>query len=242
MSITLIALGAVIALLFLLPIIQGVHNSATFAGTLFGAALLAAGLFWAKLGFQAHKYIAFFIIIIFFVTIPPMRWVYRFGRRGAPGGRVMIVLGCRVKGDVPSVALLKRVDNAFYFLLRNPDAVAILSGGQGRDENVSEAECMRALLADRGIPARQLILEDESTSTDENIRNSKAIMDERELGDEAIICTSEYHQYRAHRIGARYGLKCVPDSSRTAFLHLPTFLLRELFAIVNEWRKERTAR
>lgn len=68
----------------------------------------------------------------------------KFGKNTATNQKTLIVLGCRVKGDVPSLALQKRADAAYFYLLKNPDCVAILSGGQGKDENISEAACLKS--------------------------------------------------------------------------------------------------
>ena len=112
-----------------------------------------------------------------------------------------------------------------------------MSGGQGKDENISEALCLKKLLCGRGIEAKRLYCEELSTSTDENICFSKQIIDENGFSSDVVIVTSEYHQFRAHKICEKYGLTPYQVSSKTQPILLPTFLLRELMAIINEMLK-----
>lgn len=107
---------------------------------------------------------------------------------------VFIVFGCKTFGYTPSYALKNRLDKAYEMLEKNPDAVAILSGGQGEDETVSEAESMRAYLEAKGIAADRLITEDKSTSTKENIEFSMSIIKERGWEDKKISAVSnDFH-------------------------------------------------
>ena len=81
----------------------------------------------------------------------------------------IVILGARVNGTVPSVSLQDRIHAAREYLTAHPETIAILSGGQGADEGISEAECMYRELTALGIPDRQLWLEDQATSTWENL-------------------------------------------------------------------------
>lgn len=234
-NIPLIVTGSVIVLIFFLPVFHQVFNFGTIAGSLLGAAVILSGVFWFKIP-QYNKTL-FLILIVsgLGIIFSVLMMIYKAGKGSAHGQQVVIVLGCRVKGDEPSLALLKRVDAAYRFLLENPSSFAILSGGQGKDENLSEALCMKQLLTDRGIQSSRLILEDKSTSTDENIRYSKEIISKLNLKKEVAVATSEYHQVRAKMVCKRYGLTAAVQSSPTKPLLLPNFLLRELFAIIREY-------
>lgn len=234
MQIVLIILGALWLLAYLLPLFDRVFNLATVLGAIAGALILGVGIKWTALSFSTQKYVAFIIILgnafLYFL----MRSVMDKGRATTDKGNLLIVLGCRVRGDIPSLALEKRVDAAFFFLQNNPNARAILSGGQGPDEYLSEALCMKNMLTERGIAGDRLFLEERSTSTGTNIAFSKEIIEENELGEDVVICTSEYHQYRARLICTAMGLNAQAISSKTKPILLPTFLLRELMAIVKE--------
>ena len=100
------------------------------------------------------------------------------GAKGEDGLDYIVVLGAHLRGDRPSNALLWRIDAAEDYLRANPDTRAVLSGGQGADELISEAQCMYNVLTARGIDGARLLLEDRSRDTNENIRNSLALMEE----------------------------------------------------------------
>lgn len=234
MQILLILSGILIFILFFLPVFWQVLNFGNLAGMAAGALFLVSGALWERISFSLQKYILFALLVFVCAGVILSARILWEGRSNAGGQRVLLVLGCRVKGDVPSLALEKRVDSAYFYLLSNPDSVAILSGGQGRDENLSEALCMKRMLTQRGISANRLLLEDRSTSTYENVRFSRKYIEE--LGvKEIAVATSEYHQKRAKRICARFGLKAYAVSSKTAPVLLPTFVLREIFALAKEY-------
>ena len=132
----------------------------------------------------------------------------------------IIVLGAAVHGDVPSRSLQDRIKAAEEYLKAYPECHAILSGGQGPGENLSEAEAMKKALMARGIDEYRLITEDASTSTIENLENSveKILESAKERmhhshphplpGDSAkplklVICSSEYHLCRARYVGRK---------------------------------------
>lgn len=234
MQIALIIIGAVLFLLFAIAVFDRVLNFGNIAGMLFGIAYIVIGLLMNRTDSSNQKYIFIIALCVLLLTILKMREIYAAGKTKISAQKVIIVLGCRVRGDEPSLSLIKRLDAAYKFLLFNPESVAILSGGQGKDENISEAQCMQQLLYARGISKNRLILEDRSTSTDENIRFSLQIIETLDLDRNVAIATSEYHQKRAANICKKYGLNSTPVSSKTKRTLLPTFLLRELFAEIKE--------
>lgn len=234
MQIALIIIGAVVFLLFAIAVFDRVLNFGNIAGMLFGIAYIVIGSVINRTDSSNQKYIFIIALCVLLLTILKMREIYAAGKTKISAQKVIIVLGCRVRGDEPSLSLIKRVDAAYKFLLFNPESVAILSGGQGKDENISEAQCMQQLLYARGISKNRLILEERSTSTDENIRFSLQIIETLDLDRNVAIATSEYHQKRAANICKKYGLNSTPVSSKTKRTLLPTFLLRELFAEIKE--------
>ncbi len=234
MKIFLFAAGAVFLILFLLPIFEDVLNFGNIFGILSGICFLILGFAWNKMTDIVQTVFTVLIIAGFIVTAVMLIPIIRAGKTTDEKKNVIIVLGCRVKGDIPSLALVKRVDTAYDYLIKNKSSIAILSGGQGRDENISEAECMKQMLIEKGICTDKLLCEDKSVNTDENIRFSLEIMEKLETEKEAAVATSEYHQKRADMICKRYGIKAVPVSSKTKLTLLPTFLIREIFAVIKE--------
>ena len=111
----------------------------------------------------------------------------------------VIVLGAGVNGETPSLTLRTRIDAAAAYLEEHPDVPVVLSGGQGPGEAITEAECMRRALVRRGVDESRLYPEERSTSTQENLRYSRAILEE--LGVDPVqrvaIVTSDFHLCRA---------------------------------------------
>lgn len=146
-----------------------------------------------------------------------------------------VVLGCRVYGERASLSLVERLEAAYNYLLENPQASCVVSGGKGDGENISEAECMYRWLIDKGIDASRIYKEDRSASTDENISYSKQVIFKEGLNTDIAIVSSEYHLYRAGRIAEKYECEYGTVPGQTAIWLLPTFYVRELYAILAEW-------
>lgn len=131
-----------------------------------------------------------------------------------------IVLGARVRGDEVSASLKRRVDKAFEYAEEYPDCILVLSGGKGNGENISEARAMADYLAKRGVSEDRMLIEDQSTSTEENIRFSKAVIENREFYESrktdlpmrevrVAVLSSNYHLFRAREIASGQDLKGV---------------------------------
>lgn len=145
-----------------------------------------------------------------------------------------ILLGCKVKGSAPSYMLARRLDASYKYLTKYPDAVIIVSGGKGDNEDISEAECMKNDLVSRGISENRILCEDKSVNTFENISFSKKIMDDNSLGQNAVIITDSFHQYRASLIAKECGLKTFSWASYTPMYLIPTYWVREWFGIIHQ--------
>lgn len=111
----------------------------------------------------------------------------------------VIVLGAGVNGETPSLTLRTRIDAAAAYLEEHPDVPVVLSGGQGPGEAITEAECMRRALVRRGADESRLYPEERSTSTQENLRYSRAILGELGVdpAQRVAIVTSDFHLCRA---------------------------------------------
>ena len=119
----------------------------------------------------------------------------------------LIVLGAALHGDKVTWVLSNRLDTAADYLESHPGCVAVLSGGQGSGEDMPEAAGMKRYLAEvRKIDPDRLYTEDQSTSTLENFRFSKELI-ERELGERKIaFVTTDFHVFRAGRVAKAAGL------------------------------------
>lgn len=150
-----------------------------------------------------------------------------------PGLDYVVVLGAQVKGSSPSQSLLYRIQEAAEYLKENPETKAILSGGKGTGEDISEAQCMKQELEKLGISGERLIEENRSTSTQENIAYSYELM-EKECKKVGIV-TNDFHIYRGTAI-AKKKMDCqvygIPAKSN-GFLQL-NYMVREFFGIVKD--------
>lgn len=147
----------------------------------------------------------------------------------------VVILGCKANGNSPSLTLLRRLEAAKEYLELNPDTKCIVTGGQGHDEIITEAECMYKWLTDNGIEPNRIYKEDKSTSTRENLEFAKDIIERENLCKNITIVTNEFHQYRAGRIAHKLGFECTAISGKSPVILLPTYVFREYISIAYEW-------
>ena len=144
----------------------------------------------------------------------------------------LIVLGAAVHGDTPSLSLVERLEAAKDYLIKHPDTVVIVSGGQGSGENVSEARAMYEWLCANGIDPVRIIMEDKASSTYENLKFSREIINE--LSDDATIAvvSSEYHLCRAKLIAKTLGMEIHTVAAQTTyFTVMLNYFIREAFGV-----------
>ncbi len=138
-------------------------------------------------------------------------------------------------GDKVSKLLSDRIDKAIEVYHKDPTPpILVPSGGQGSDESVSEARAMADYMLAHGIPEDHILLEDESTTTMENLKFSKKKIEEQSQSYYAALVTSNYHVYRALRYCRKIGLSCTGIGSHVAAYYWPSALIREYVAIHNE--------
>lgn len=143
----------------------------------------------------------------------------------------IIVLGAKVRGDDPSLALSYRIDAACDYLAANPGTVCIASGGQGDDEIMSEAACIRDQLIARGIAPKRILLEERSLSTSQNLRFSRELIGDSEAS--VVIVSNNFHIFRAKALARRCGIENVYGlCGRTPLGLLPHYLVREFATVV----------
>ena len=149
----------------------------------------------------------------------------------------VIILGSKINKDGTLTPLLKgRVDKAIEFAKKqyehtNKKIVYVPSGGQGRDEITSEAFAIRKYLIANGVDSKQIVIEDKSTSTIENIKFSKGKIDEINNKGNIIFSTTNYHVFRSGVIACNQGIDCEGIGSKTKWYFYTNALIREF--IVN---------
>ncbi len=132
----------------------------------------------------------------------------------------LVVLGAKVNRDGPSVSLWDRICAAYEYLEENPEVIAIVSGGQGTDEPITEAECMYRELVNLGIDPQRIWREDEATSTWENLNFSLDLIEEKTgvRPEKLGVLSSEYHLFRASLFAKKCGVEFVGVPAQTSRL------------------------
>ena len=159
--------------------------------------------------------------------------------RGDP--QVMVILGCQVKPWGPSVLLQDRLDKALDYLEDHPDLTIVVSGGQGPDEPVSEAQCMYDYLTEHCVDEAQILLEDQSHNTVENLRYTVDLLAEAGYDTTAdmVVVSNGFHLTRVRMLWSRvcggdYNLSTLAAPSS----HVPSRLkmyIREPLALVKSF-------
>ena len=213
-----------------------------------GLALLAAGALipaYHLIGmlYPHHRtlskglHMALTLFLAVFFTATAITWgIIAHSARGTgnPESEYLVILGAGVNGTVPSRSLRERLDAAYGYLTDHPDAVAIVSGGQGAGELITEAQCMYDYLTSHGIDPDRVWMEDAATNTLENLRFSLDIIEARHgiRPDRIAIVSSEYHLHRAGIFAGWLELEAELVPARTGiFLLRWNYYLREVFAV-----------
>lgn len=145
----------------------------------------------------------------------------------------VIVLGCQVFPDGhPSLVLRGRIEAAYDYLTAHPDAVCIASGGQNGSEPISEAQCIRDALVQRGIDESRILMEDASRSTEENLAFSAALLRQQGLPETVAIASDNFHQCRASVWAERNGLTAYAAGCASPWYLTAGYWAREAAALV----------
>lgn len=203
---------------------------------LLGAVLLVYGLFFDKL--PMRKVISAFLAVGLTVIIAFGSFLAVYGRNDNADytEQTVIVLGCGIRGERVSVGLAKRLNKAYEYHLQNPDAMIIVSGGQGPQEDIPEALAMKRYLVDKGVPEDKIIMEDKSTSTITNFKFSHEIMMEKGLPEDSVaFVTNGYHVYRGAYYAKEEGLTVTHLGTDIIWYTIPMNYMREMLAVLKMW-------
>ena len=146
----------------------------------------------------------------------------------------IVVLGAGVNGTVPSLSLRERINAAYDYLTAHPDSIAVVSGGKGNGEDITEALCMYNELTKMGIDGSRVWMEDKATSTFENLQFSMALIEERTGSRPASvgIVSSEYHLFRAGLFADAQNVDSIGIPATTTWPHLRiNYFIREIIAV-----------
>ena len=183
-------------------------------------------------------YIVYFECIFFgasIIGIISAKHIPKFDKDG------IIILGCQINEDGTLPKLLRsRVDRAIEFSKMqkentNKDIIFIPSGGQGKDEIMSEAKAMKNYLIEQGIDKDNILIEDKSTSTYENIKYSYEIISKKIKNPKLAFSTTNYHTFRAGIIARKQGIDIEGIGSKTkSYFFINAFIREYIATIVSE--------
>ena len=146
----------------------------------------------------------------------------------------MVVLGAKVRHDGPSVSLMDRIRAAADYMNEHPDVIAIVSGGKGEDEPMTEAQCMYDELVKLGIDPGRIWIEDKATSTWENLHFSLNLIEEKtgQRPEKIGLLSSEYHLFRAKLFARACEVEAVGIPARTSRLsQMVNHFMREVAGV-----------
>jgi len=180
--------------------------------------------------------ICFFIGLVSFVFIETL--IIQSARtKHTEKSDYLIILGAGLRGKIPSIPLIQRLNASLEYVTINPNIKIVVSGGRGIDESITEAEAMKKFLIKRGVAKEQIIKEERSTSTLENLKFTTEILEELDKKEniEVTIVTNNFHIFRAKFLAKRQGLKAYgyPAPLHSALVF--TCFVREYFAVINSF-------
>lgn len=132
--------------------------------------------------------------------------------------------------------LAARIERGVELLNHNPNAVLIMSGGQGPGEDIPESEAMAVYAIAQGVDIERILMEQKSVSTEENLRFSKELMCKE--NPRIVIVTTAYHVFRALLLAKQQGIKCVGFGAKTKWYFTLNALIREFVGYLHlTWKK-----
>ena len=148
-----------------------------------------------------------------------------------------MILGAGLKGDRMSLSLQQRMIKSLEYINNNPNTKIIVSGGQGADELLSEAEAMKNFLTSHGVKENKVIIEDKSTNTFENFQFTRNLLSKIDKSEniKLTIITNNFHMYRAKMLARRQGFIAYGVAAPLHPLLVPNFYLRESFALIKSY-------
>lgn len=175
-------------------------------------------------------------VLIYFVLLESSLFVFLIGDRIAPdpvsGTETMIVPGAVLAGDQPGLYLKLRLDRAAELLKEYPGMAVVVTGWQGPDETVSEAEAMKNYLISQGVQADRILEEKKGYDTIHNFEFSRVILEEKALSSTVIIITNDFHSFRSEALARTTGLRPVSVTVPSPGLSFVKYLFREAASLL----------
>ena len=150
----------------------------------------------------------------------------------------VIVLGCGIFPDGKlTLALKNRLDAAYDYMGKYPNAVCVVSGGQGANEPLPEGEAMAEYLVEKGMDESRILREEKATSTRENLLYSYGMITSAypDRGKRVAVVSSDFHMFRVKFLARRFGIDAIGIPSPTSWYIRPNCYIREFFAVIKSF-------
>lgn len=191
------------------------------------------GIFLKRIIF-ALLFILIILVLIFYWLDYEMNAALKNEADGS--NEYVVILGAKVKpGGIPSQSLKNRLDAAVDYLQKYPTVKAIVTGGQGADEDRTEASVMADYLIEHGIAEERVLLEDQSTTTYENLLFAKKLLPENTAS--ITIISNDFHLKRATILARKLGLKADVVAAPTPKVVNTKSRIRERLAIIKAYTR-----
>lgn len=239
-SVILSLLGFASTLYFLVYILwTGNNNSFTYFWLLSGILLTAAAILH-HIVHKRHIIIPKSLLTVFYtvtlagcfiLAVIEFIIIANGFQKPEPDADYVIVLGARVNGREVSRNLKYRLDAALGYIKNNPGCKIVVTGGQGKGEDITEGQAMEDYLVKNGTDPGIIFKEEESENTEENLKYSMDIIKDKSA--KVVVISNNFHIYRAKRIALKQGYENVSGiGARTVIFTIPNCYLREAFAVI----------
>lgn len=153
---------------------------------------------------------------------------------------VALVLGAAAYPAKPSPVFQARIDHAIALHRQGRVKRIILTGGFGKNAGYAESEVAKNYCLKMGVPESAILLENRSTTTQQNLVEAEKIMRKEGLKT-ALIVSDPWHLKRALAMARKHHIDAKPSATTTSMYRTDEsklrFLLRELYYI-HIWRLE----
>lgn len=243
MAKALTVVGAVILLNGIFLCVYSNMNLGVILTALLGLFFLAWGIFYKRISCITRKGVFKFIknsVLVFFsIELLFIAFIALYGQIDNVSYKedAVIVLGAGIRGEQVTLPLKMRLDKAIEYNNKNPDAFIVVTGGQGFQETITEAAAMERYLMEHGVKKERIIKEEKATSTNENMRFSKEILDSYfDTEYKIAVITNDFHIFRGVSIAKMEGFDTVTHlHAGLQWYNMIPCYLRESIAILKMW-------
>lgn len=237
-----IAIGALLILNAVIMIAVSNYNLGILLTFLGGISSLFYGLFLKKINAffrnRKLKWIRYLIYTGLLFMFGILLFIGIYGQHDTISGKedAIVILGAGVNGETVTLPLMQRLDKGIACWKENPNAVIVVTGGQGAQERITEAIAMERYLLSKGIPQVVIFKEEQATSTYENFTYSKEMLDRYfNRSYQIAFITNDFHIYRASALAKIAGLNYTHAHAPLEWYTMPMAYLREFLAVLKLW-------